>query len=134
MRREPKRLWLDLGDLGVLVDRGGAHPQWQDHGMGLLRTILHAHGVKSYTFPVACEAARIFKAVNPGGLVPGPREGLPVALGARMRVGPVAGRDGSHEPGVPVAVCVLQRELLHPEHGAPGPSTPSSRSSMPKNG
>ncbi len=75
--------------------------------------------VRSYTFPVACEAARIFKAVNPGGLVPGPREGLPVALGARMRVGPVAGRDGSHEPGVPVAVCVLQRELLHPEHGAP---------------
>jgi len=98
-RRDPKRLWLDLGDLGVLVDRGGAHPQWQDHGMGLLRTILHAHGVKtdmlstraftswdairrklrgydmlimnvrSYTFPVACEAARIFKAVNPAGLV-----------------------------------------------------------------
>src|SRR5438128_1611502 len=98
-RRHPKRLWLDLGDLGVLVHRGGVHPQWQDHGMGLLRTILHAHGVKtdmastraftswdaigaklrghdvllmnvrSYTFPVACEAARIFKAVNPGGLV-----------------------------------------------------------------
>src|SRR6266850_8053401 len=90
---------FDLGDLGVLVNRGGVHPQWQDHGMGLLRTILHAHGVKtdmlstraftswdairrklrgydmlimnvrSYTFPIACEAARIFKAVNPGGLV-----------------------------------------------------------------
>jgi anaerobic magnesium-protoporphyrin IX monomethyl ester cyclase len=98
-RRKPKRLWLDLGDFGVLVHTGGAHPQWQDHGLGLLRTILHANGVptdlastractswdalrehlrgydmlimnvRSYTFPIACTAARIFKELNPGGLV-----------------------------------------------------------------
>jgi radical SAM superfamily enzyme YgiQ (UPF0313 family) len=97
--REPKRLWLDLGDLGVLVKTGGAHPRWQDHGLGLLRTILHANAVstdlastractswdevrarlrgydmllmnvRSYTFPIACEAAQIFKALNPRGLV-----------------------------------------------------------------
>ena len=98
-RRAPKRLWLDLGDLGVLVNGGGAHPKWQDHGLGLLRTILHAHGVgtdlastracaswdalrrslrgydmllmnvRSYTFPIARAAARVFKELNPGGLV-----------------------------------------------------------------
>jgi radical SAM superfamily enzyme YgiQ (UPF0313 family) len=92
-------LWLDLGDLGVLRNAGGAHPKWQDHGLGLLRTILRDHGVdtdlastrahaswdtlapalrgydmllmnvRSYTFPMAREAAGIFKAVNPGGLV-----------------------------------------------------------------
>src|SRR5687767_15873551 len=98
-RREPKRLWLDLGDLGVLVRTGGAHERWQDHGMGLLRTILHASGVptdlastractswdevrgrlrgydvlimnvRSYTFPIARTAARLFKELNPGGFV-----------------------------------------------------------------
>ena len=83
----------------MLVNTGGAHPQWQDHGLGLLRTILHANGVgtdlastracpswdalrrdlrgydmlimnvRSYTYPIACQAARIFKELNPGGLV-----------------------------------------------------------------
>ena len=43
--KEPKRLWLDLGDLGDLVNPAGPHEQWQDHGMGLLRTILHQNGV-----------------------------------------------------------------------------------------
>ena len=42
---EPKRLWLDLGDLGDLVNPAGPHEQWQDHGLGLLRTILHQNGV-----------------------------------------------------------------------------------------
>jgi radical SAM superfamily enzyme YgiQ (UPF0313 family) len=95
----PKRLWLDLGDLGDLVNPSGPHEQWQDHGMGLLRTILHAHGVttdmfstractswtevqkklqgydvlimnvRSYTFPVAYKAAQLFKQVNPTGMV-----------------------------------------------------------------
>lgn len=98
-RRQSRRVWLDLGDLGVLVNPGGAHPQWQDHGLGLLRTILHTNGVttdihstractswdavrdklrgydmlimnvRSYTFPMACQAARIFKELNPAGLV-----------------------------------------------------------------
>ena len=100
-RREPRRLWLDLGDLGVLARAGDVHAtmQWQDHGLGLLRTILHAGGiatdlastrvctswdglrralhgydvllmnVRSYTFPIARMAARIFKELNPGGLV-----------------------------------------------------------------
>lgn len=98
-RNGPKRLWLDLGDLGDLVKPRGVHEQWQDHGLGLLRTILHQNGlmtdlastracetwdqvrrqlagydmlimnVRSYTFPVAYRSARIFKALNPKGLV-----------------------------------------------------------------
>ncbi len=92
-------LWLDLGDLGDLVHPDGPHEQWQDHGLGLLRTILHQNGittdllstrlvtswpqlqkqlqgyemllmnVRSYTFPVAQKAAKLFKEVNPNGLV-----------------------------------------------------------------
>jgi anaerobic magnesium-protoporphyrin IX monomethyl ester cyclase len=94
-----KRLWLDLGDLGDLVNPSGPHEQWQDHGLGLLRTILHRDGVttellstramtswrgvhkslrgydvlimnvRSYTFPIAYESARLFKKVNPKGIV-----------------------------------------------------------------
>jgi radical SAM superfamily enzyme YgiQ (UPF0313 family) len=94
-----KRLWLDLGDLGDLVNPAGPHEQWQDHGLGLLRTILHQNGietdilstramttwdqvreqlrgydmllmnVRSYTFPVAYKSAQLFKAVNPHGIV-----------------------------------------------------------------
>jgi anaerobic magnesium-protoporphyrin IX monomethyl ester cyclase len=96
---EPKRLWLDLGDLGDLVNPAGPHEQWQDHGLGLLRTILHQNGlhtdmfstrqcttweqvqrklrgydvlimnVRSYTYPVAYRSAQLFKQVNPNGLV-----------------------------------------------------------------
>jgi radical SAM superfamily enzyme YgiQ (UPF0313 family) len=92
-------VWLDLGDLGDLVNPAGPHEQWQDHGLGLLRTILHQNGVttdllstractswdelaaqlpgyevlimnvRSYTFPAAYRAAQIFKQVNPQGLV-----------------------------------------------------------------
>jgi len=95
----PRRLWLDLGDLGDLVNPAGPHEQWQDHGLGLLRTLLHQNGlmtdlastractsweqvrkqvqgydmllmnVRSYTFPVAFRAAKLFKEVNPNGLV-----------------------------------------------------------------
>lgn len=95
----PRRVWLDLGDLGDLVNPAGPHEQWQDHGLGLLRTILHQNGlqtdlastracktwdevkkaltgydmllmnVRSYTFPVAYRAAKIFKELNPKGLV-----------------------------------------------------------------
>ncbi len=94
-----KILWLDLGDLGDLVNPAGPHEQWQDHGLGLLRTILHQNGVltdlfstrqcttwdqvkkrlqgydmlimnvRSYTFPVAYRSAKLFKEVNPRGLV-----------------------------------------------------------------
>jgi anaerobic magnesium-protoporphyrin IX monomethyl ester cyclase len=92
-------LWLDLGDLGDLVNPDGPHEQWQDHGLGLLRTMLHQNGittdlrstravtswdqlrkqlkdyrtlimnVRSYTFPVARKSAQIFKEVNPNGIV-----------------------------------------------------------------
>jgi anaerobic magnesium-protoporphyrin IX monomethyl ester cyclase len=92
-------LWLDLGDLGDLVNPDGPHEQWQDHGLGLLRTILHQHGimtdllstrsmtswaqlqknlegyktlimnVRSYTFPIAYKSAKLFKEVNPDGIV-----------------------------------------------------------------
>ncbi len=98
-KRNSNKLWLDLGDLGDLVHPDGPHEQWQDHGLGLLRTILHQNGlttdllstravtswrqlqsklkgyemlimnVRSYTFPVARKAAQIFKEVNPDGLV-----------------------------------------------------------------
>lgn len=92
-------LWLDLGDLGDLVHPDGPHEQWQDHGLGLLRTILHQNGiqtdlastravtsweqlakqikgydtlimnVRSYTYPVALKAAQLFKELNPQGMV-----------------------------------------------------------------
>lgn len=94
-----KRLWLDLGDLGAFVTPAGPFERWQDHGLGLLRTILQRCGVatdvgsirslrdwgelpalvagydlllmnvRSYTFPLAAEAARIFKRVNRAGIV-----------------------------------------------------------------
>ena len=97
--REMKRLFLDLGDLGDLVEPAGPHEQWQDHGLGLLRTILHQNGVmtdcfstrgcmtweevekrmrgydllimnaRSYTYPIALRAARIFKQINPKGII-----------------------------------------------------------------
>ncbi len=94
-----KRLWLDIGDLGVYVRPAGAHDRWQDHGLGLLRTVLRQNGVetdlfstrslrswkdlparlqgydmlilnvRSYTFPFAYKAAQEFKKVNPKGIV-----------------------------------------------------------------
>ena len=94
-----KRLWLDLGDLGVYIRPAGAHDRWQDHGLGLLRTVLHNQGietdvfstrllrswsdlprrlvgydqlimnVRSYTYPFAYQAAKTFKNVNPDGFV-----------------------------------------------------------------
>ena len=97
--QQNKILWLDLGDLGDLVNPAGPHEQWQDHGLGLLRTIMHQNGimtdlastravtsweqlakqmkgydmllmnVRSYTYPVALKSAQIFKELNPNGLV-----------------------------------------------------------------
>lgn len=94
-----KRLWLDMGDLGVYVRPSGAHDRWQDHGLGVLRTVLRDNGVetdlystrqlrswrdlynrlvgydqlimnvRSYTYPFAYQAAKIFKEVNPSGFV-----------------------------------------------------------------
>ncbi len=94
-----RRLWMDVGDLGDLVNPAGPHEQWQDHGLGLLRTIMHQNGlmtdvastravtswrdlrkqikgydmmfmnIRSYTFPVARRAAQIFKEINPTGKV-----------------------------------------------------------------
>jgi radical SAM superfamily enzyme YgiQ (UPF0313 family) len=94
-----KRLWLDLGDFGTLLPGNFGTGSWQDHGLGLLRTIMHKQGlmtdiasirmmnsyddlysafhrydmllmnVRSYNFPFAKEAAKIFKKVNPNGLV-----------------------------------------------------------------
>ncbi len=98
-KRRSNILWLDLGDLGDLVNPGGPHEQWQDHGLGLLRTILHQNGiitdiastravtsweeltpqlqrydmlimnVRSYTFPVARKSALLFKELNPNSMV-----------------------------------------------------------------
>jgi len=92
-------VWLDLGDLGDLVNPNGPHEQWQDHGLGLLRTILDQNdlktdllstravtswdqlrsqlagydklimNVRSYTFPVAYRSAQLFKEINPDGMV-----------------------------------------------------------------
>ncbi len=92
-------LFLDLGEPGSLSSDASPLDQWQDHGLGLLRTILHresiptrvasirAHrswssvardfrsvgllvmNVRSYTFPHARQAARLFKQVNPAGRV-----------------------------------------------------------------
>jgi len=98
-KKKSKILWIDLGDLGDLVHPDGPHEQWQDHGLGLLRTILKQNGietdlvstravtsweqfrkqivgydmalmnVRSYTFPSGRKAAQLFKEVNPGGIV-----------------------------------------------------------------
>lgn len=98
-KRTSDIVWIDLGDLGDLVHPNGPHEQWQDHGLGLLRTILDNEGiqtdivstravtswerlanqlqgykmalmnVRSYTFPAGLKAAQIFKSVNPDGLV-----------------------------------------------------------------
>jgi anaerobic magnesium-protoporphyrin IX monomethyl ester cyclase len=98
-RMKSKIVWLDLGDLGDLVNPSGPHEQWQDHGLGLLRTILLRNGietdllstraitswdtlrkqlagyelllmnVRSYTYPVARRSAQIFKEINPDGTV-----------------------------------------------------------------
>ncbi len=95
-RATSPRVWLDLGDLGELIKPRG---YWQDHGMGLLRTILHRNGlptdlastrwiqdwdelepqlaghdmllmnVRSYTYPLARKGAEIFKRLNPNGVV-----------------------------------------------------------------
>lgn len=92
-------LFLDLGEFGALSSGAGALEQWQDHGLGLLRTLLQREriptdvasvrscrsweevakrlrgvdllvmNVRSYTFPQACEAARQFKRLRPSGLV-----------------------------------------------------------------
>lgn len=97
--RKSNILWLDLGDLGDLVHPNGPHEQWQDHGLGLLRTILQKNGietdiastravtsweqlkpqivgydmllmnVRSYTFPPALKAAKLFKQLNPNSLI-----------------------------------------------------------------
>jgi len=97
--RGPRRLWVDLGDPGVFVSGGGPLEQWQDHGLGLLRTLLGSRGVasdvvsvraatsvaamartlarfdvllmnvRSYTFPIAREVATLFKRLNPDGVV-----------------------------------------------------------------
>jgi len=98
-KRTSNRLWLDLGDLGDLVNPAGPHEQWQDHGLGLLRTILHRNGlmtemfstrqhtnwdsvkknmagydllimnVRSYTYPMALRAAQLFKEMNPNSVI-----------------------------------------------------------------
>ena len=46
-KKQSNILWLDLGDLGDLVHPGGPHEQWQDHGLGLLRTILKQNGIQT---------------------------------------------------------------------------------------
>jgi len=99
VKQKARIVWIDLGDLGDLVHPEGPHEQWQDHGLGLLRTIMHQAGiptdvvstravtswdqlkaqvagydialmnVRSYTFPSGRKAAQVFKEVNPHGLV-----------------------------------------------------------------
>jgi radical SAM superfamily enzyme YgiQ (UPF0313 family) len=92
-------IWLDLGPFSALNNPGPSFDQWQDHGLGLLRTILHQNSlptdiasircfhswngiagilrghsvllmnVRSYTYPLAVHAARLFKKKNPHGIV-----------------------------------------------------------------
>ena len=97
--RDSKRLFVDLGEPGTLLSPGNPLDQWQDHGLGLLRTILERAAVptallstraarswhefyprlrghdlllmnvRSYSFPFAVRVARAFKQENPDGLV-----------------------------------------------------------------
>lgn len=96
---EKRIVWIDMGDLGTFLQQDLTLDAWQDHGLGVLRTIMHQKGimtdvvslrairsyedlrplvagydialmnVRSYTFPFACRAAKIFKEVNPEGIV-----------------------------------------------------------------
>jgi radical SAM superfamily enzyme YgiQ (UPF0313 family) len=141
-REKSKILWLDLGDLGDLVHPDGPHEQWQDHGLGLLRTILHQNdittdllstrlvtswlqlqkklqgyemllmNVRSYTFPVARKAAQIFREVNPDGLV------LTGGMHATVAVDEMAAVNEFDRicqgPGENVIVDLVKDPLAHP--------------------
>ena len=91
--------WIDLGNLGELINPVDTMTEWQDHGLGLLRTIMHKNGVftqlgsvrachdwqevgsilynadiilmnvRSYTFGIAHNVAKIYKGINPNGKV-----------------------------------------------------------------
>src|SRR5258708_4522034 len=93
-----RRLWMDLGEFGDLINPADPCAQWQDHGLGLLRTILHSAGVvteiastrsceswgevamclqgvdmllmnvRSYSHHMAHQTAKLFKSLNPDGL------------------------------------------------------------------
>jgi anaerobic magnesium-protoporphyrin IX monomethyl ester cyclase len=88
----PSRLWLDLGDLGVLVHPGEPHPQWQDcTSWDQVRRRLRGYdvlimNVRSYTYPMACAAARMFKELNPDGQVVAGGMHAAVALPEMTRV------------------------------------------------
>jgi len=137
-----KILWLDLGDLGDLVHPSGPHEQWQDHGLGLLRTILHANGittdiystrratswrqlqknlqgyemllmnVRSYTFPIAFKSAQLFKEANPGGTVIAGGMHATVALDEMLKV--EAFDRVCQGPGEKVIVDLVRDPLAHP--------------------
>lgn len=147
------RLWLDLGDLGAFITPASPFDLWQDHGLGVLRTILSRAGlptdvsstraarrlddlapmlagydllfmnVRSYTFPLAREAARLFKALNPGGLV--------VAGGMHASVAPAdlvhAGEFDRIVQGAGEQVVV---DLARDPHAFPRMSTGPSAKSM----
>jgi len=99
MSKMQKIVWVDLGPIGSLLTRTDPLARWHDHGMGLLRTILHSAGimtdgvstrahrtwrgvgwklrgydillmnVRTSTFATACRVARLFKQANPSGCV-----------------------------------------------------------------
>lgn len=94
-----KIIWVDMGDIGTFHTPNISLDMYQDHGLGVLRTIMHSKGimtelvslknlkswdelgpilknfemvlmnVRSYTFPFATQTAKIFKQVNPNGIV-----------------------------------------------------------------
>jgi hypothetical protein len=46
--RMAKICWVDLGSYGLFLENGPISSEsWQDHGLGLLRTIMHRDGVIS---------------------------------------------------------------------------------------
>ncbi len=97
-KKKSSILWLDLGYFGELLKYDGGET-FQDHGLGLLRTILHQEGietdlvsirnhrswdelakhlkgykillmnVRSYRYDIAVTAAQLFHQLNPDGIV-----------------------------------------------------------------
>lgn len=93
------KVWIDLGDFGTFLQEYVSIECWQDHGLGLLRTILHKNNiftdvislrnlrshedlipllpkydmllmnVRSYTFPFAYRVAKLYKELKPNGIV-----------------------------------------------------------------
>lgn len=137
MNTKSKIVWIDMGDIGTFHLPGVSLDMWQDHGLGVLRTIMHSQGimsdcvslrslrswdelgpkvanydialmnVRSYTFPFATQAAKVFKQVNPNGIVIAGGMHATVALGEML---PIKDFDYIVQGGGENTICDIVRD------------------------